>query len=266
MGYPGELQQSGTNRRPGVENGPSQFCKALKFSTLKPIDKAALTVYDCFDFFGTDIHHFSEQACKNQYQLLRSKMQPRDLLIGLGGSSSILNFLSSASLEEEVIVKISPLASRGAKGGSMNNSNYVTYLEGEYRERIIHFALVDYLNHKPMLEQIAGEDKARVQYLDSNNTKNVEAFAALLEGLASKKGVCVLWDLESLRSDGFPGVSGPSIYGLTQHEAFRMVELLATCPAPVTKVLFSNYNPTVEPRKSGDMLVYMIYHLLTCAQ
>ena len=58
--------------------------------------------------------------------MISDKVTDRDLMIGLGGGSSILNVLMSLERKDDVIIKVSPYLSRGAKDVKLTNPNYIS--------------------------------------------------------------------------------------------------------------------------------------------
>lgn len=255
-----------TQRRPGFENGPSQFHKILKYSLLVAIDDPQTSFRDCFGFVGADCHSYTPAAFKSRFDTLVATMQPQDTCIVIGGDMSALPALATDDLD--LIIKISPQLSRGhlAPGKPADHSNYVTALPAATRAKLMHFGVLDYTNTQAQLDAVQGEDKAKVVFLDKLGQANPAAFASLLATLTSQTKLAVVVDCESLTPDYFPGVSDPSVFGLVETEIFAMLAALGTCEASLKTLAFANFNPAVESRRSADCLLYMVYGYLQSAK
>src|SRR5687768_7599813 len=70
FGFPGEMDCTKTMRRPGMENGPSQFHKILKYSLLVSIDDQKTSYIDCFGYMGSECHSYNEESYKARYASL----------------------------------------------------------------------------------------------------------------------------------------------------------------------------------------------------
>lgn len=253
---------SKTQRRPGSENGPSQFFKILKYSLLVAINDPFSSYLDCFGFIGSEYHSFSDEAFRARYTSLSGLMKGKDLAICVGGDSSALSPLVSDDIE--VIIKISPNLSRGVIDAEkvIDNSNYVSGLPPSTRARIIHFGILDYTNTQKDFDSVVKEDQTHVIYLDKIGQCNAKEFKHMLEKFCTNKKIAVLLDCESLTPDYFPGVSNPSVFGLVEPEIFEMLETLGKANLTLRLLTFANFNPAVESRRSADCLLYMIYSLL----
>lgn len=255
---------SRVQRRPGSDSGPRQFCKLIKYSPLVAIKNIHATYWDCFEYMESESHLFSNSSFKTKYKTLIEQCSEKDLAICVGGDSSSLNTLLEADKEVDVILKISSNLSRGPMEitQEMDNSNYITYLNEETRAKIIHYGILDYTNTQEQVNCVLIKDKAKVVFLDKLGKTNSIELSKLLTGLNPKTKLAVMIDCESLTPDYFPGVSDPSIFGLEEDEIFSIVEKLASADVNLKLLIFSNYNPAVESRRSGDILCYLIYSML----
>jgi arginase family enzyme len=200
---------SQTQRRPGSETGPSQFCKLLKFSPLKAIGDVHSTYLNCFSYIGTDMHLFKLSSFVSKLTALHEHIQESDTAICIGGDSSILPVMTEVDPDFDVIIKISPCISRGplGEGGKKDHSSYVTSMSDTLRAKIVHFGLLDYTNSQTEVRIVQEEDKAKVVFLDKFGKTNVEAFSKLLNSFNPKTKLGVMIDCESLTPDYFPGVT-----------------------------------------------------------
>lgn len=57
------------------------------------------------------------------------------------------------------------------------------------------------------------------------------------------------------------GVSCPSIMGLTKEEFVETMEIFGERIKNLSGLLITNYNPTVEMRRSSEVLIYGLYKL-----
>ena len=253
-------------RRPGMENGPSQFHKILKYSLLVAIDDPKTSYIDCFGYIGSECHSFNVESYKAHYANLTATMQDRDRSICVGGDMRALPILVSEDLD--LIIKISPCLSRGpiVQETPEDHSNYVTGLSPVLRSKIVHFGILDYTNAQAQVDTVLHEDKAKVMFLDKLGQTNAKTFADLIRTLGSQTKLAVVVDCESLTPDYFPGVSDPSVFGLVEAEIFSMLETLGKSEANIRTLLFANFNPAVESRRSADCLLYMIYSFLQSAK
>jgi hypothetical protein len=259
------MDSSETHRRSGSETGPNQFCKSLKTCALRSINDAHSTYLNCFSYIGTDVHFFQLSSFNTKVEALLHNFEERDTIVCIGGDSSVLPTMVEINPDFDVILKISPCLSRGAlaKGGTRNHDNYITSMDDSTRSKIVHFGLLDYTNSQSEADTVLQADKARVVFLDKTGTSNLKAFSELLNGLPPKTKLCVMLDCESLTSDYFPGVTNPSVFGFEEKEIFGMMERLAISEHFVKTLLFANYNPAVESRRSGDFLTYLVFTYLS---
>lgn len=253
---------SKTQRRPGFENGPSQFHKILKFSLLVAIDDPNTSYKDCFGYIGIDCHSFSPAIFKSRFESLTATMQPQDTCLIIGGDMSALSALITDDLD--LIIKISPCLSRGPLTAEkpVDHSNYISKLPEAVRSKIVHFGILDYTNTQTQLDIAKNEDKAKVVFLDKLGQTNPKAFESLIAPLTSKTKLAIVLDCESLTPDYFPGVSDPSVFGLVEAEIFSILEILGKANISVKTFVFGNFNPAVESRRSADCLLYMVYSYL----
>lgn len=256
---------SSTQRRPGSDSGPRQFAKVIKYSPLAAIKDIHSTYWDCFDYMESEPHIFSQASFRTKFQTLREHCTEKDLSIVIGGDSSSLNTLIEVDSDFDVILKISPNLSCGPLviSQKMDNRNYITYLKDSVRAKVIHFGVLDYTNTQEEVTCVLKQDKASIVYLDKLGKTNAEEFGKIVSSFNPKTKVGVLIDCESFTPDYFPGVSDPSVFGLEEKEIFTIVEKLASSDINLKLLIFSNYNPAVESRRSGDVLFYLIYTLLS---
>lgn len=256
------MECSKTQRRPGFENGPSQFYKILKYSLLVAIDDQFSSYKDCFGYVGVDCHTFSQETFKTRYETLTATMNPQDTCIVIGGDMSALPSLLTSDID--LIIKISPSLSRAplVPEKPVDHSNYISALPESTRAKLVHFGVLDYTNTQSQLDAATVGDKSKVVYLDKLGQTNAAAFAALLQPLTSQTKLAVVLDCESLTPDYFPGVSNPAVFGLVEAEIFAILEALGSAGACVKTLAFANFNPAVESRRSADCLLYMIYSYL----
>ena len=128
--------------------------------------------YDCFDYFSTDVHNFDSASFKQQFQMISDRVTDKDLMIGIGGGSSILNMLVSLERKDDLIIKVSPYLSRGSKDQKLANSNYISYLPDEVRSKIVHFGVLDYTNSQQEVNEVTTKDKSKIVYLDKLGKSN----------------------------------------------------------------------------------------------
>lgn len=252
-----------SKRRPGSENGPQQFSKVLKYSILAAINDDRSNYLDCFAFFGTDVHLFDFAGFKAKFSVIAEHLTAKDLTVCIGGGSSILNVLATQDSKIDSIIKISPNLSRGdfSTGNKMTNSNYITCLDEATRSKIIHFGILDYTNTQKEVDLVVKQDKAKVMFLDKMGRGNSKLFAEMLKGLKEGTNVTIIIDGESLTPDYFPGVSNPAIFGLEEKEIFEIMEIMGNTHVNFKHICFTNYNPAVESRRTGDCLTYFLYTL-----
>lgn len=256
------MDHTKTNRRPGAENGPSQFHKILKYSLLVAIESESTRFIDCFGYMGADCHSYNVGTYKSRYETLTPTLKKGDASIVIGGDMNILPNLITPDLD--VIIKISPSLSRGPieLGKACDHSNYVSGLTTENRGKLVHFGVLDYLNTQSQVDTVLQQDKAKIIYLDKLDQTNAQQFQTFLSSLPKDKTIGVFIDCESLTPDYFPGVSDPSVFGLVEKEAFSILEALGKAEVWVKTVAFGNFNPTVESRRSADCLLYLLYSYL----
>jgi arginase family enzyme len=72
--------------------------------------------------------------------------------------------------------------------------------------------------------------------------------------------VLISFDLDCINPAFFPGISLPAVIGgFTDDECKEMVQILASECQKIKVLDFSEYNPTVESRRSGIFLVFLLY-------
>ena len=249
-------------RRPGTESGPSQFHKILKYSLLVAINDPFSSYLDCFGYLGVDFHSYIEDGYKAKVETIKEGIIGNDLCICIGGDNNALNILTSDNID--TIIKVSPNLSRGemAEGCKIDNSNYVTCLAPEIRKKIIHFGVLDYTNPQKEHDLVCNVDKAKILFLDKLGQTNAKMFSNELSKIDGKSRIAVMIDCESLTPDYLPGISNPSVFGLVEAEIFEIMEILGKSGKNLSLIIFSNFNPAVESRRSSNCLLYMIYSLL----
>ena len=125
---------------------------------------------------------------------------------------------------------------------------------------IIHFEILNYPNSEAEINSATQHETSSFFLYKVKNT-NVDKFEDLLN-ILSNKSVIVKIDCEIFQQRYFVGVISTGFFSLESREALQLFELLATAPIRLEGVLFSNYNPAVEARRSGDFLIYLLHHML----
>lgn len=265
FGYANELDCSKSHRRPGSQTGPGQFCRVVKFSPLRAINDHHTAYIDCFEYMGVDSEQYKAASYIGNLNALHEHCRRGDLKICIGGDNSALSVMAQADPDFDVLIKISPNLSRGIceKEEDINHQNYVSCINETLRPKIVHFGILDYTCSNSEVRSVIEEDKAKIVYLDKFEKSNLKAFSELLSNFSSTTKIGVMIDCESLNPDYFPGVTTPSVFGLQEKEIFGIMEKLGSSDINLKILLFTNFNPTVESRRTGDVLTYLIHTLLS---
>lgn len=236
----------------------------LKFNPLRAIADPHSTYLDCFGYLGTDGQLFQLPSFTSKYTALHEHFQDKDLAICIGGDSSLLPIMAEIDPDIDLIIKISPCLSRGQPGkeGKRDHNSFVSSMSDTLRSKIVHFGVLDYTTSQSEVNTVLQDDQAKIVYLDKFGKSNVQALAAVLANYGPTTKTAVVIDCESLTPDYFPGVPNPAVFGLEEKEIFGIMDKLGGVDLNMKMLLFANYNPTVESRRSGDVLAYLIYTYL----
>jgi formiminoglutamase len=87
------------------------------------------------------------------------------------------------------------------------------------------------------------------------------AFNQVLKQFGDDKAIFVSFDLDSVAGDFAPGVSCPGAIGLSSDESLQICFAAGANPATVLFDL-SEFNPEIEPYRTGKLVAAMFYHFL----
>lgn len=255
-------------RRPGVENGPSQYLKSFKNCRLRAIRDENREYLDLFGQFGSDIYNFKEESFENLWKEFSKEVKEDDLFFAIGGGNHLLNSYSKLNRKTDKFIKISPNLSRGGSADKIKtNATYITHLDSSIREKLHHFAILDSLTTQREKELVENEDKSQITFFDPKNESNCSNLAALIDSLPADSHYCLIFDCESFGAAYFPGMSVSNATGLSDKELLEIFSFLGKTSASANKArinsfLITNFNSAVESRRSTEILLYLIFSFL----
>lgn len=265
--FSSELESEAGIRRRGVENGPFYFQKVLKNCSYTKIEnlQKKISIENYFSWFGVDSLNFSPENFQHKAaSLLAQSQQFKNIQnIFIGGSNHLtIELYKWGGAERRNLFKLSPRMNyQRYEGESISNDNYLYHLVEKYpKTQIFHFSILDYLVTRYEAEYAAKRGDGVAYFVQNSPGAVLDQIKVSFEKLEEKnEKVDFLLDLETFSFEYFPGVSSPSIEGLDLKTIEAVLELIHKNRNLVDNLMITNYNPSVEEKRSGMMLVYLLY-------
>jgi len=279
-------------RRMGVENAPHVFNKNFRTSAYSaiPVNKLSVKIINLFEWIGTNTAENSVEDFRNKNLILKKFLNgfgqaignQKNFYYGLGGGPQILDeFVQNFGFDSEknVLIKISPRIGGGKIGedqSAITNENYLTHFRSSNsgaNAKVYQLGLQGPLCHAEELEHSKTAKNecfwldAIIRDIDISKSNCKTQFGHFVNVLLQKiekqgKKALILFDCEAIEAQFMVGVGCPSVNGITKDEFTEMMEIFGKRIHSLTGLLTINYNPTVEAKRSAEMLIYGLYKML----
>lgn len=270
LGFPHDKGVGINGGRMGAAHGPARFRYWLEsygtiYNPENQIDLSSLSITDAGDIPASlSLEEAHAALAEKTQEILKVGGIP--FVVGGGNDQSYPN--ASALLGHRVgqavgVINVDAhLDVRPTIEGRAHSGSPFRLLLEDPRfngENFVEFACQGSQCSKEHAEYVE-KKSARILWLGTA-LKHGEPDMAFRETLGQLNWKCpsifVSFDLDSVRDA--PGVSCPSIHGLTSHNALSIAEISGRHPA-VTLFDLSEYNPVIEDERTGRLAVSMFYY------
>ena len=290
LGFPLDEGTRIIGGRSGAERGPVVFRDCLKSTELYPFEKIdKISVYDAGNVCNilTELELTMEKAHQRLEervtQILKNDAKTVPFVIGGSNDQSYPNakgLLNTLQPNQKIaLINIdSHFDVRDLiDGRAHSGSPFRLVLEDETFQKS-NSKLVEFANQGSQCSvdhfEYLKKNKADVYWLDKDirrspkDNKKTDVWtqagtvmASILDSLSAEyDAIFFSFDVDSISSAYCPGVSSPSVVGgLTDEEAAELVYLAGKC-SKVRLVDMSEFNPAVEKKRTGVLLVHLFYH------